>query len=566
MELGHDDWKVFAEAVEERDMAHATFHLVNLVEEQGQDSRTAEAIETWLGATGSRGSEFLGVGEELRVGEAILLAHFHERHGSVERALHYMMEAMKVDETIKQEAWLRRLASPENLKAMPVDWIIAACQIQDQDYLAEVSDEILERAQRVHDDSRIALNRARQLRMQNHLGEALRVAEEQHAENPDYFACVSLGTNQKENGLYREAMASFEQALEQEPEDYACRLEIGDLHLELAEWEEALRWYSEAEQYTSDRTWTAPSILFAKAKHFNDAQYEGQLKAYADTHPDSGRAHYLLGSGHFYRYAMPFREESILKMVGHWLQSDDVPVRMAISSMEAPSALLACREILRPDLSILFHVPEPDPTLPFKEVRFCLWAFEKEKGNLSLLPIPGVPEPPGLLKELVGDLAQEDYVLETWSEEARATMERHQFGCDAIAAVMVHPPNRPDSVDAVDWRFRVQVAAGLMIARQACEPFWDSPSCEAILSILHGPVDWTSTAAVVALLDVALREPESRERIIETLSELLTRPMTPIWYMCVYRPIVSCLVQIPGISPDLQEALLRERDEADGVD
>jgi hypothetical protein len=134
--------------------------------------------------------------------------------------------------------------------------------------------------------------------------------------------------------------------------------------------------------------------------------------------------------------------------------------------------------------------------------------------------------------------------LATWPDGRLALVPRALLGVDQVGALlstMIQPPACPDDVRPWEWRFRVQVAAALILA--GVETEWiDSTRRAALLSLLHGPVDWTTTAGAIALVEVAVREEDLRDEIVALLLPELQVPPSPVRFQCVIQPIPALML------------------------
>jgi hypothetical protein len=134
-----------------------------------------------------------------------------------------------------------------------------------------------------------------------------------------------------------------------------------------------------------------------------------------------------------------------------------------------------------------------------------------------------------------------------WSEEAaRLAGELKDAELREVAATMVHPDRVPDGLTPWDWRFRTQVAAALVLGRSHAAERW-------LYGILDGPVDWTTTAVMVALTDRGLREPSRSREIARCIWALIEHGRGPIWLECVERPGVELLRRLPEVSELIRE-------------
>ena len=128
---------------------------------------------------------------------------------------------------------------------------------------------------------------------------------------------------------------------------------------------------------------------------------------------------------------------------------------------------------------------------------------------------------------------------------------------------MAHPPPRPATVASAEsitpwgWLQHVQVAAAVLLARYAedDEPWPASQRRQALLALAHGPTDWTTTAACVALTETALQCPETTAEIRLFLLGLL---LTAGGAACCFRvPLAKCLLRLPDLRPDIRAQLVR---------
>jgi hypothetical protein len=111
-------------------------------------------------------------------------------------------------------------------------------------------------------------------------------------------------------------------------------------------------------------------------------------------------------------------------------------------------------------------------------------------------------------------------------------------------------PPRIANTDAWDSRFRVMVAAAFTLARSVEAPLASREAGRVLIGLLDGPVDWTATAAAIALTDLALRTPELEREVMEVLAARLTVPLSPVRYQCYVEPACWLLLRLPYL-PDV---------------
>ena len=238
---------------------------------------------------------------------------------------------------------------------------------------------------------------------------------------------------------------------------------------------------------------------------------------------------------------LPDRQESCIQGAIEALNTGDPLVQQTVSSLEAPSAVAVVRTLF-PGVVVEFtDVPEPDPRIPIRRVSTVLWRYV---GNTAL---PAVDAPAQPAVQSVVAVARSKYNLSNWSRLAAAAARALDVTPLSALAVMVHPPDQEPLGTLWDWRFRLQVAAALLAGHLSERSGKDSV---ALLSdVVDGPIDWTTSAAIVALLDVAQRQPKRRNEIAELFFAVLKRPANPVWFMnCAHTAAVACR-RIPGL-PD----------------
>lgn len=117
-----------------------------------------------------------------------------------------------------------------------------------------------------------------------------------------------------------------------------------------------------------------------------------------------------------------------------------------------------------------------------------------------------------------------------------------------------------------DWLFANQVSTALVMAHAAGKDWSQSPFGRHLLDMIHGPVDWITTASLVGLIDIARRTPDSGTPNL--FKRLACRPMSPIWYMNAYKPIWRLLAHCPHLDAKAADLVAKtnaaiDADEAD---
>jgi hypothetical protein len=222
------------------------------------------------------------------------------------------------------------------------------------------------------------------------------------------------------------------------------------------------------------------------------------------------------------------------------------------TDVEAPSNLLLFRALFG-DAPFSLHftnVACPDPREPVAPIAVQLWRREAE------LLRPALPEPPRAVIEPIAHLARTEYRRRRWWAAAgRIANELAATPLEALLAAVTHPPAAPESVPADEWIVRVQLVSAMVLAQLApSEPWEGSLRRSGLYCLLHGPMDWSTSAAVVALTHVAEDDPTSRTDIHRAFARLLLA-MPDSGAVCWLETLLNEWLSSQGLFPAEREAL-----------
>lgn len=261
-------------------------------------------------------------------------------------------------------------------------------------------------------------------------------------------------------------------------------------------------------------------------------------------------------AGLFAERALPKRSDALINVLCEARERGNTPVRCATSSLEAPSAVAAALEAA-PGLQILpGAIPEPDPRLPRSSSAIKLWSyrepglFKRLSGALGKAARPALRPPSPVIAKSIEELASTDYSRTSWSERAEAIARSlGETALDELICALANPPG-PSGFAPWDARFRAQVAAAFVISHSSA-PAPESRAMRTLVGVMDGPVDWTTTAAAIALTDVALRTDDGAW-IASAFAERLATPVTPIWYQHFLLPASWLVLKIPALPPETE--------------
>ncbi len=380
----------------------------------------------------------------------------------------------------------------------------------------------------------LTLQRAGLLRKADRLDAALAVTGPiEAAESFNHAAAIGLVLRRK--GLFLESARAFARGIEIEPQNEAGYLEAGDSCFDATDWLAARGWYEGALRVEPGQVWAEPSILYCDWKLTGDGACFDRMVESAKA--GNRRAHQLW---FLERGALAEPQDAtanaLRQMREAWAKSspraaqDGEKVEIGLSSIEAPSNRLAIAlefAAAGRDLTIQISAPAPvgpDPRAPVAEIAHRIWRYDGTDAG------PALPPPSAETAARIAALAAEPYDPPVnWAQASFAAEALGVGRVEEILAVMVHPPALPPGQHALAWLPRIQLVAAQVLGQ--LDAGWEeSIRRKALLSLLHGPFDWTTTAAIRVLAWIA-REERATALDIHKSFELLEqhRPEQGYW-------------------------------------
>jgi tetratricopeptide (TPR) repeat protein len=224
--------------------------------------------------------------------------------------------------------------------------------------------------------------------------------------------------------------------------------------------------------------------------------------------------------------------------------------RLELQYLIAPSVYLAY-DGLRDAEVVVARMQTPDPRPPRRWVEYLLWKYD------GLRPTIAVPPPAAPIAWAVVELANQQYQLEAWWQQARRLarqLKPEQF--DDLLATMVYPP-RPQQVQRLSgWIYRIQVATALVIAH--IDTGWEgSLRRKALFSLANGPMDWTVDAALIALTAVARDDEEAAPEIGELFRELRSK-LPKDGPVCYHQALLWSMLRLPDLKDEERHEIRAE--------
>lgn len=399
---------------------------------------------------------------------------------------------------------------------------------------------------------------------------AVEVARTSLRHAPSYRAASALGAALRDCGDCDGAAEAYRLAASLDPDDEAVWLDLGDTFGAAGRFEAALEGYEGALARAPSQPWALASQYYYRWLLLDDPADLAKLAELAGSEePTHGggthdgraaanpRAQALYVQTRAYEDWLPSRPEALLKMFAHEMDPDSV-VRCAITSLEAPSAVMVAMT-LQPNLELSMGEAEGvDPRVPRTSVRTVLWRY-RVSGTWPVRRLTNEAE--NVAGEVVPDLdarlralASSHYSATGWFEDAQRSA--HELGDDwsiaACCASMLTPGAPPDGMSLQDWTFRKQVAGAFVVAQlpSGRDALWD---------IVHGPVDWVAEAAITALAQLAIDQPSQRLQIARDLVAQIGAVPSPIGYMCLTAPAALNVLRIPELPSALRATAVSAR-------
>jgi tetratricopeptide (TPR) repeat protein len=573
------DAAVAAHAIMMGHLAHATYHLGCALSSDPQNP----AWRTMLDGILVRVADPLALvplERDLYFATAAVRAYIHASLNQHLEALRLLTQVCQVTPDLRYLPWLAEwLRLPGALAAIPADTIVtlfgvilshhpgdAIADEQAHQHLNEFVPALHHILATYPQDSTLASLASMMLRKLGQHAEALRLAQAAYQLEPSWQTAVSLALAHRARGEAQAALAAYQMALGHAPDDLSVRLDIADLLCSEGHILAGQTYYQEVLERKPDHSWARPHWLYYQFWLTGEPRWQEQLLAYAAANPDNERAallaQALADTLTPYVGYLPAPADALVNLIH---QFDQTPAAQALSSvalsaLEAPSARLVLDRYAHerfgagPVQVEIAALQQPDPRQPRAPVDYLLWRYEGTD------PLPNVAPPAPQVADAVAALAASPYHLARWWQVAQGIAAN--LGVTSLPdllGVMAHPPTRNPETPLWDWVARVQIAAALIIG--ALDEGWEGTLRQRVLfSLANGPMDWSVSAAVLALSQVALEEPTATLDILRLFLDMLSTIPGPGYCPYVY-PLLCATLRLPDLPPDLQASLQQWKEE-----
>ncbi|MER8184334.1 tetratricopeptide repeat protein [Kitasatospora sp. NPDC094015] len=394
---------------------------------------------------------------------------------------------------------------------------------------------------------------------------AVRWARESLAAAPSHSGAVMLGFALRSAGRPEEALTVWERELREEPSDLSLHVDVGELYATLGRPAEGLSWIERALAADPDHPQAGPALHGVRFALDQDGTHLAALADHLRDHPDHGYASTVLArcsEGRPWLRHVASASEAIIGVLHQVLEQEGSTAgACTLSAPEPPSALALFRATLPGSRVSIRAVPEPDLREPLRPVGVRLWHYEGTEAR------PAVPPPSAEAAELLRSVADLSWPhLPAAYDHAVALSS---LPLEDLLGCLVHPPAPGEDATGrrlADrwpdlWVRATQTFACLGLTHHRTDQPWAGSDRRRVLAdLLHGPEDWVTETAALALVAVAWTDPGARRdaaelvagRMLDAVRARRTRAVTVLDSLC------RLTLAMPGLPPEVTAAARRE--------
>jgi len=390
----------------------------------------------------------------------------------------------------------------------------------------------------------------------------------------DWRSCIAVANVLRDLKRTDEAAKWFHKAIDYDKEDVSAYLDCGDMFLDAERWDDAIREYERVLKKQPDHEWAVPSIHFANFKKLGDPNRKLAMLRMTEGGDGNERAQMLankLDPPFPYVTYLPrpadasanALDDIFQQMFQNPAKHHGSTVKLKLSHVESPSLVAAFwlqMEMWGPTVGFDYQVEkiqQPDPRQPKTQVPYNVWAWD----GTNPKPALGRPDP-AIVKKL-HNLASEPFSFDIWAP--RAAQLAREIGPGALQhlmAALTFPPRPPGSNwRVINWTQRAQVATVLVMAH--LDQGWNgSVRQKALYSLLYGPTDWTTGAAIVVLGYLARTDASIRPEVMQAFAWMQSI-IPKEGYTCWEYPLVNVWLSMPGLDDVTRKRLEQWKDKVE---
>ncbi|HTJ34312.1 MAG TPA: tetratricopeptide repeat protein [Dactylosporangium sp.] len=526
----HAELDLARAALAEGDLAHAAGHVAGAIATAPGLPEVHELLAALSARAGDEGAlELFPVEQPAFIGTVVARAHLQGRHDPI-GGLRMLAQATQFNcsQPWADVSWVRHL-EPRRLDPNELARLFVAVMSSLGDPAEarvakanEVYLDLARRATAAHPGSALLHGAAAGLARRftalapAALADAVRWGAHGHRLRPDKLTSVWYAYALKADGRLDAALQVMRQAWQAEPGEVDLCADMANWLAEAGRADEALELLDTAMRTEPDYDCAVHTAARLRFERDGDVAHLVGLVDFMREHPMTSHEHTDLAGacrGRPWLAMVGGPAESVINLL-HQIERDrraHLEGTATVSALEVPSALAVVRREL-PGLRLSIEGgPPPEMVGPQRPDGRVLWRYD------GMLAHPAVPPPSARALQLLGGL-----VWPFWPDPVAAydqALPLGQLGAEELLSLLVHPPAGTDpKLPDGAWERASQVYACLGLLhceelRAGAEPGDTARSRELLTAVAFGVEDWTTEAALFALVVAAWLDPGCREEV-----------------------------------------------------
>ncbi|MEV0153125.1 tetratricopeptide repeat protein [Micromonospora sp. NPDC050686] len=343
---------------------------------------------------------------------------------------------------------------------------------------------------------------------------------------PSKLGEVWLGYAYRSAGRLREALAALGRAVEHDPDDLAVYADIAGTLADHGRLDEALEWIDRALDRDPTFDCAVHTAYRLRWQRDGDVAHLVALADFSRDHPDDSHEHGDLAEccrGRPWLGQVTPAGGAMVDVLRRLLAAGGTAfAAVRLDGWEPPSAM---RTVTAAVPGLRVEVPDvagPDPREPRRASTCQLWRYD---GGMAA---PALPAPSAAAADRIRQLAHPAWPHPPAAYDSAVVLATLEL--NDLLGLLVHPPDAPGTSlgrvlagqDPSLWVRCVQVWACLgLLHHRTDEPWADSTRRRVLLELVWGVEDWTTEAALFALVTAAWVDPAVRPDVAAVVAERL---------------------------------------------
>jgi tetratricopeptide (TPR) repeat protein len=380
---------------------------------------------------------------------------------------------------------------------------------------------------------------------------------------PSKLAEIWLGYAYRSAGRTSEAVAALRRAIAHDPDDLSVYADIAGTLADGGRMGQALRWIDRA--LARDPAYDCAVHTGHRLRYQADGDpvHLIRLADFRREHPDDSHEHTDLADCCLdvpWLSRVPSAGDAVADTLRQLLAGERLPAggqSLRLSAPESPSALRTL-QIAAPWLAVTVErVPTPDIREPCRPDGRMLWHYDGTTAT------PAVAPPSSAATERLRRLVEPTWPHPPAAYDAAVSLALVE--AEDLLALLVHPPapaatelgRALAAYDPACWVRSAQVWACLGLLHHRTDEAWATSTRRRLLvELVWGVEDWTTEAAMFALVTYAWVEPAVRADVAGLVAERLAE----IARVAALRPVPIgwSVAQLALVTPGLDDAAHRQ--------